>query len=139
MGRSSMSAFLSLWRAYGEGRLERSFELIDPACDLVTLDGGCAYRGHDGVRQWIADGRHWRSVTVTFEQVQEPHDGCVVAAGRLTRASADGSPGDDRAFACVAEFRDGRLVHGRAFADQADALGFASERDSRRVGESGAG
>jgi ketosteroid isomerase-like protein len=123
-----MNAFMALWRAYGEGRLERSLELVDPACELVTLGAAHTYGGHDGVRQWLADTNSLRSLTVTFEQVHEPHDGCVVAAGRLSRGSAHGPPAAELHFACVAEFRDGRLVHGRAFADHAGALRFAADR-----------
>ncbi|MEA2286652.1 MAG: hypothetical protein QOJ21_2695 [Solirubrobacteraceae bacterium] len=131
MARSGMSVFLALWRAYGEGRLERSLELVDPSCELVALDGDSPYRGHDGVRACLADARRWRTLTVTFEVVHEPHDGCVVAAGRVAGGSSDRSPTLDRPFVCVMEFRDGRLAHGRAFAGRAEALEFAAQRATR--------
>ncbi|MEA2316212.1 MAG: hypothetical protein QOD44_401 [Solirubrobacteraceae bacterium] len=131
MARSGMSVFLALWRAYGEGRLERSLELVDPSCELVALDGDSPYRGHDGVRACLADARRWRTLTVTFDAVDEPHDGCVVAAGRVVGGSSDRSPALDRPFVCVMEFRDGRLAHGRAFAGRAEALEFVAQRASR--------
>jgi hypothetical protein len=131
MGRSGIVVFMALWRAYGEGRLERCFGLIDAGCDLITLDRDEPYRGHDGIQEWLGEARRFRSLTVTFEQVREPHDGCVVAAGRVVAGSADGARAFDRPFGCVAEFRDGRLIHGRAFADHAGAVRFAAGRRSR--------
>jgi ketosteroid isomerase-like protein len=131
-GSTSLCAFSAIWRAYGEGRLERALDLVDPACEVIMLDGRRTYHGHDGLRQWLADvRRRWRTLTVTYERVQEPHADVVVGAGRVVAASADGSPGLDGPLACVAEFRHGRLVHGRAFVHLDDALRYAESRRRR--------
>jgi ketosteroid isomerase-like protein len=128
MDRSSLSAFSALWRAYGEGRLERSLDLVDPECELTLPDGRSMFRGHEGVREWLANARRdWKTVTITYEDVHETHPGCVVGVGQLAASSTDGSAKVERQLACVAEFRDGRLVRGRAFSDRDAALRYARE------------
>jgi hypothetical protein len=129
MSRSSLAAFSELWRAYGEGRLERSLDLVDPGCELTMVDGDRTYTGHDGVLSWLGDvRRQWKSLTVSYEGVEEPHDGCVVGTGRIVAASVDGTRTLDGALVCVAEFRDGRLWRGRAFLDRDDGLRYARGR-----------
>jgi ketosteroid isomerase-like protein len=128
MDRSSLSAFSALWRAYGEGRLERSLDLVDPECELTLPDGRSMFRGHEGVREWLANARRdWKTVTITYEDVHETHPGCVVGVGQLAASSTDGNAKVERPLACVAEFRDGRLVRGRAFSDRDAALRYARE------------
>jgi ketosteroid isomerase-like protein len=134
MARSGTNAFLALWRAYGEGRLERSLDLVDPACELIMLDGARIYHGHPGVREWLADARRWTSLTVTFDDVREPRQECVVASGEVVGSAADGSRPFERRFGCVAEFRAGRLTRGRVFSDFAAALRFAGHPDDAPSG-----
>jgi ketosteroid isomerase-like protein len=130
--RSSLATFTALWRAYGEGRLERSLHLVDAQCEIVLLDGRTTYHGHDGVRRWLAEVRRdWRTLTVTYDQVHEPAPDCVVAVGRVRGTSNDGEHTIDLPLACVAEFRDGRLVRGCAFRAADDALRYARERHER--------
>jgi len=139
VSRSSLAAFSALWRAYGEGRLERSLDLVDPECELTLPDGRSTFRGHDGVRTWLeAARRDWKTVTITYDHVHEDHPGCVVGVGQLTASSADGATQLERPIACVAEFRDGRLVRGRVFGDRVDALAYARELDrGARTGSDG--
>jgi ketosteroid isomerase-like protein len=129
MPRSSLAAFTALWRAYGEGRLERSLDLVDADCELVLLDAERTFRGHDGVREWL-DGvrRDWKTLTVTYSEVHEASAWCIVGIGRVSGSSADGARMLDVPLACVGEFRDGRLVRARAFADADEALRYARER-----------
>jgi ketosteroid isomerase-like protein len=130
--RSSLATFTALWRAYGEGRLERSLHLVDADCELVLLDGRTTYHGQEGVHRWLAEVRRdWRTLTVTYDQVHEPAPDCVVAVGRVRGTSSDGEHTIDLPLACVAEFRDGRLVRGRAFRTADDALRYARERHER--------
>jgi ketosteroid isomerase-like protein len=126
MARSSLAAFTSLWRAYGQGRLEQAEDLIDPACELVMPGNGRRYRGHDGVRRFLAEAREeWKTLTITYDEVHEPHPGCVVGVGRVLATSADGRRSVDRPLACVAEFREGSLVRGTVFGDRDEALRYA--------------
>jgi ketosteroid isomerase-like protein len=127
MPRSSMATFSALWRAYGEGRLDRSFHLVDPDCE-ITLADGRTFRGHDGVRECLELARReWKTLTVTYDDIHEEHPGCVVGIGQVAASSMDGVTTFERPLACVAEFREGRFVRGRIFAEPAAALVYARE------------
>ena len=133
MPRSSMAAFSALWRAYGEGRLDRALHLVDPECE-VTLPDGRAYRGHDGIRDYLATTRRdWRTVAITYDDVREDGPGWIVAVGRVAATSADGRTSFERPQACVAEFRDGRFVRGRVFGDPAEAHVWARDIAAERA------
>ena len=127
MARSSLESFSSLWRAYGEGRLDESLDLVDPDCEIALLDGERAVRGHDGVRHALAAARHeWKTLRIVYDDVHEDHPGCVVGSGHLA-ASAPHGAHVDRPIAFVAEFRDERLYRARVFAALEDAVGAARE------------
>jgi ketosteroid isomerase-like protein len=129
MPRSSLAAFTALWLAYAEGRLERSLDLVDADCELVLPDAERTFRGHDGVREWLdVVRRDWKTLTVTYSEVHEANQWCVVGVGRVSGTAADGARTLDAPLACVGEFRDGRLVHARAFAAADEALRYARER-----------
>jgi ketosteroid isomerase-like protein len=51
-----------------------------------------------------------------------------VGLGRVTGVSVDGARTLDIPLACVGEFRDGRLVRGRAFPDADAALTYVRSR-----------
>ena len=136
MARSSMAVFSALWRAYGVGRLDRALHLVDPECEF-TLPDGRTYRGHDGIRDYLATTRRdWRTVAITYDDVREDGPGCIVAVGRVAASSADGRTTFERPQACVAEFRDGRFVRGRVFRDPADAAVYAGEIAAERAAQS---
>src|SRR4051794_624344 len=129
MPRSSLEAFSALWRAYGEGRLDRSLDLVAEDCEVTFIDGTTVLRGHDGVREWLAtQRRQWKSITVSYDEVHEERPGCVLGVGRLTASSVDGAR-VDAPVAFVAEFADGRLVYGRMFGDRDAAARYV--RDGR--------
>jgi ketosteroid isomerase-like protein len=125
MAQSSLEAFHTLWRAYGEGRLERSFDLVADDCEVTFADGSTALRGHDGIRDWLAaERREWKTVTITYDEVAEERPGCVLGVGTLVAASADGATSIDCGIAFLAEFAGGRLVRGRMFRDRDAATGY---------------
>ena len=129
MPRSSLEAFSALWRAYGEGRLDRSLDLVADDCEVTFFDGTTVLRGHDGVREWLAaERRQWKSITVSYDEVHEERSGCVLGVGRLTALSVDGEQIDCR-VAFVAEFADGRLVRGRMFRDRDEAARYVRAPD----------
>ena len=131
MPRSSLEAFSALWRAYGEGRLGESLDLVDPDCEVTFADGSQTLRGHDGVRDRLAAARReWRTLRIVSHDVFEDRPGCVVGCGHLFATATDGAH-VDRAIAFVAEFREGRLVRGRVFQTLEDAV--AAARALRRV------
>jgi ketosteroid isomerase-like protein len=131
MARSSLEAFSALWRAYGEGRLDESLDLIDPDCEVTFAGAANPMRGHDGVRDCLDAARHaWKTLRIVYDDVFEDHPGCVVGSGRVA-ASATGDGHVDREFAFVAEFHDQRLVRARVLTTLDEAIGAA--RALRRV------
>jgi ketosteroid isomerase-like protein len=127
MPRSSLEAFHALWRAYGEGRLDRSLDLIADNCEVTFADGRTALRGHDGVRDWLdVARREWKTLTIVYDEVHEERPGCVVGVGGLTATAADGS-GFECPIAFVAQFEEGRLVRGRMFRDRDEAVAYLAE------------
>ena len=132
MPQSSLEVFTELWRAYGEGRLERSLDLLDPECELVLLDGATTFRGHDGIRAWLDSVRQeWKTLTVTYTEVHEADPTCIVGIGRVSGTSTDEARTLDLPLACVGEFREGRLLRGRAFRSTDDALRYVRARHQR--------
>src|SRR4051794_20906682 len=128
MSRSSLEAFSALWRAYGEGRLDRSLDLVAEDCEVTFEDGTTALHGRDGVRDWLAaERRDWKTITITYDKVQEERPGCVLGVGKLTASSADGRAEIDSRVAFVAEFDGGRLVRGRMFRDRDAAVRYVRE------------
>jgi ketosteroid isomerase-like protein len=129
MPRSSLEAFSELWRAYGEGRLDRSLDLVAEDCEVTFTDGTTALQGHDGVRDWLtAERRDWKTITITYDEVHEERLGCVLGVGNLTASSADGRVEIDCRVAFVAEFDGGRLVRGRMFRDRDAAVEYLRGR-----------
>jgi ketosteroid isomerase-like protein len=128
MSLSGKAALAELWRAYSEGRLARALDLLDPECEITMLDGEHTYAGRDGVRAWLDEVRQgWRTLTVSYEEVDEPYDGCLVAAGRIAATPIDSGPTIEGRLVCVAEFHEGRLRRARAFVDRDEALRYAAE------------
>jgi ketosteroid isomerase-like protein len=128
MPRSSLEAFDALWRAYGEGRLDRALDLVAEDCEITFADGTTALRGHDGVRELLAaERRDWKTITITYDEVREARPGCVLGVGNLTASSANGEAEIDCQVSFVAEFADGRLVRGRTFRDRDAAIAYIDE------------
>ena len=81
-----------------------------------------AYRGHDGVREMLADfDQDWESIQVNAEEFRDADDE-VVVLGRL-RARGRASGIDlDVPMGFVWTLRDGKVLRIRSFSDQTDAL-----------------
>jgi hypothetical protein len=80
------------------------------------------------VRQWLDEVRQqWKTVTLSYDEVDEPHEGCLVAAGRLAATSVDGGRTIEGQLVCVALFHEGRLRRARAFLDRDEALRHVAE------------
>jgi ketosteroid isomerase-like protein len=127
--RSNREVFQRVWELYAAGRDPEVLEHLDRNVEWrPTLVDPAAYHGHDGVRAWAtASRRAWKSVTVVLESLHEV-DGCVVASGRISALDHGGDQVVDSDMACVAEFRDGRVVRAASFRSEDDALAWVSAR-----------
>ena len=127
--RSNREVFQRIWELYAAGRGPEILEHLDPEVEWrPALVDPTPYHGHDGVRAWAsASRRAWKSVTVVLASLREL-DGCIIASGRLSALDHDGDQVVDSDIACVAEFRDGRVVRAASFLSEDDALAWVSAR-----------
>ena len=127
--RSNCEVFQRVWELYAAGRGAEILQYLDPDVEWrPALVDPAPYRGHDGVRAWAdASRRAWKSLTVVLESLREV-DGCVIASGRISALDHDGDRVVDRDIACVAEFRDGRVVRAASFLSDDEALAWVSAR-----------
>jgi ketosteroid isomerase-like protein len=127
--RSNREVFQRVWELYAAGRGPEILEHLDPEIEWrPALVDPRSYHGHDGVRTWAAaSSRAWKSVTVVLASLREV-DGCVIASGRMSALDHGGDQVVDSDIACVAEFRDGRVVRAASFLSDEDALAWVSAR-----------
>jgi ketosteroid isomerase-like protein len=126
---TNSEVFQRVWELYAAGRGPEILEYLDPDVEWrPALVEPASYRGHDGVRAWAAaSGRAWKSVTVVLEHMREV-DGCVVASGRVSAFDHSGNQVVDTVVACVAEFRQQRVVRAASFHSEDEALAWVSAR-----------
>lgn len=121
------------YEAYSRGDLSATLELIDPEFEIHTsgafLDEGRVYRGHDGVREFLAMlGEAFEDVSYEPEEIIEAGEDRYVVLARLRgRGKASGIETDVR-FAHVWTVRDGKAISMRAYLDRAEALEAAGVR-----------
>jgi ketosteroid isomerase-like protein len=97
--------------------------------ELQTLTG--AYRGHEGIRQWIADmDDGWHPWELTVEGIEEVGERVVVEATLTGHSSVNDIP-MSHPFWIVWEVRDGRAARAIHCADGEQALMAA--RSARRT------
>jgi ketosteroid isomerase-like protein len=120
------------FEAFGERDLSALLELMDreieflPATASLTT-GGEPYRGHDGIARYMEDvGRVWKELRVYPSEYRDLGD-CVVALGRIHARGAGMII--DRPTGWVWRFRDGKIVWGRVYSTQEEALRSVGLRD----------
>jgi hypothetical protein len=126
---SNGEVFRRVWELYATGRTTEILKHVDGDVEWrPTVLDPATYRGHAGVRRWAASMRRaWKSITVVYEDLREIDD-CVVSNGRIAAFDHDGKLVIDSPLACVAEFRDRRVVRACAFVSVDDAMAWVSDR-----------
>jgi len=126
MGHEHVDLVNKLVDAVARQDLERMLELTDPEVEwqpvFAQLTEGGAYRGHEGIAQWMAD------LAETTEAMQSEIDdilsvgATILAVGRLTyRGKGSGAEAETPVFYFV-RVRGGRVLQLRAFRDPEHAL-----------------
>jgi ketosteroid isomerase-like protein len=91
--------------------------------ELQTLTG--SYRGHEGIRRWIADmDEGWHPWELTIEGIEEVGERVVVEATLTGHSSVNDIP-MSHPFWIVWEVRDGRAALAIHCADREQALAAA--------------
>lgn len=115
------------YAAYSRGDLPGALELIDPRFEIHTsgafLDEGRVYRGHDGVREFLAMlSEAFEDVSYEPEEILEAEDDRYLVLARLRgRGKASGAETDVR-FAHLWTIRDRKAIRMRAYLDRDEAL-----------------
>ena len=109
--------------AYNRGDVEALVELSDPGITMVPvralLEGG-EYRGHEGVRRFLADmDEDWERREIIVDEVRELDDGVLV----LGTFTATGRSGNEvrQPVAWHTRYRAGKLLRLVAYTDPAAA------------------
>ena len=109
--------------------VSRAFSAFNGRDEVELLSQGRVYRGHDGVREALAD------VGSEFEELRnDPRRWLdlgerLVVAGRLVAKERRGGLRIDIPGAWLCELRDGKVAYLRAFTDEEAALSHARERE----------
>jgi hypothetical protein len=110
--------------AYNHGDVDTLIELADPEITMVPvralLEGG-EYKGHDGVRRFIADmDEDWATRRIEIDEIRDTSDGVLV----LGTFAATGRSGNEVRYplAWYSQYRDGKLLRLQAYSDRDAAL-----------------
>jgi ketosteroid isomerase-like protein len=115
-----------LFEAFSRGDLARALSLVHPEIVFRPLTAavtraGEPYRGHDGVRRYMADVEaHWEQLTVRPAQIRAAGR-AVVALGVVSGRGPAGSF-EDAPTTWVVKFREGLVVHAQIFSDERNAV-----------------
>jgi uncharacterized protein len=99
-------------------------ELVDPDVVFEPLRAPVSgvYRGHEGIRQFVADTREsFDAFRFDYSEVRDLGDR-VLAVGTLHIRAAGGGPETDVPTAGIAIYRNGGLNHWKDFGDRRKAL-----------------
>jgi ketosteroid isomerase-like protein len=101
---------------------------LDPDVELVPLRAvldGTVYRGHEGMRRWLADiGEDWTRYELQLAALKELKSGQVLVEATMRLRGRSGVAVDSPA-AWLCELRGGRVSRIRFFADAETALAAA--------------
>ena len=98
---------------------------VDEDVEVITRRSGTegAFRGHEGVRAFLADNREsFDLYEADYADVRDLGDGRVLAFGTVRIRGRGSGAEAEVPSAVVAEFRDGRMTHFRDYGDQRVAL-----------------
>ena len=89
----------------------------------AVLDGS-VYRGHEGLRQWLADmGEDWDEFRIDSHEVRALEDGRILVLGRFHARGRTSGVTLDQPAAWVCEMAAGKVARMRFFPDADAALG----------------
>jgi ketosteroid isomerase-like protein len=133
MSEENVEAFRRGTDALERGTVDAALldELIDPDVIFEPLRAPMSgtYRGHDGIRQFIADTAESFDV-FRFDRADIRDLGDrVLAIGTLHIRARQGGVETDVPTAGIATYRDGRLIHWKDFGDRMKALEAAGLRE----------
>lgn len=102
---------------------------LQPDAEMVPLRAvldGTVYRGHDGLRQWLADmAEDWDDLRIETEELRDLQGGRVLVLGRFHARGKSSGVNLDQPAAWICETAGGKMARIRFFEDAAAALSAA--------------
>jgi ketosteroid isomerase-like protein len=115
--------------ALNRGDVEGIAATLDPDVELVPLRAvldGSIYRGHEGMRRWLADmSEDWAEFELELDEVRELDPGPVLVRATMRLRGRTSGVALDAPAAWLCDMRDGRVARIRFFADSEAALAAA--------------
>jgi ketosteroid isomerase-like protein len=111
--------------AWNRGDYEAWIEGFDSECEFRPLRAqleGLAYRGHDGLRQFIDDlTLDWEQVRFEVSEIRDAGDNVLVLIRFQGRGRASGAD-LDVPVGIVGKVREGKITEARMYSDPDEAL-----------------
>ena len=122
---SNLATVRRLADAFNARDVDAFITELDPTAEIEPLRAQLEdkrYRGEEGVREMFADfDEDWENLRIEIDALEEVGDRVALLGRLLARGRASGVD-LDVPIGFVWTLRDGRLVHGKTFSEQADAL-----------------
>jgi ketosteroid isomerase-like protein len=134
MSQENVAVVHQLAAALGRRDLDLFLEVTDPAVEWHTyvsvISQGGAYRGHDGIRQYMSDmDETFESLETTLDRTLDVGD-LVLAVGRIHYRGKASGVEMDAPVGWVFRFRQGKIIYLRTFRDPEQVLGAVGLTDS---------
>jgi ketosteroid isomerase-like protein len=130
MSQENVEACRRAFDALGTRRdTEAGLRYIDPEVELRSAIVGGAegntYRGHEGVRRWMAESdATWAELRLEAEEYRDLGDD-VLMIGRLVARGRESGVEIESPIAWLSTVRAGRIVRSRGYLDPREALDAA--------------
>ena len=125
MSASNVEVIRRLVEAFNDRDLEAMFKELQPDAELHPLRAqleGKAYRGHEGLREMLADfDEDWEFVQMDPDELRDAGD-TVVVLGRLQARGRTSGAELDVPMGFVWRLRDGKAAYAETFSKPEDAL-----------------
>jgi ketosteroid isomerase-like protein len=114
-----------MFEAFNAGDVEGMVALTHPDAEVYPMRAqleGRAYRGHEGIREMIADiTEDWDDLEMVTQKFVEGDDATAVTGRLRGRGKASGVD-VDVPMGWVWRVRDHRAIYAKAYSEEADAL-----------------
>jgi ketosteroid isomerase-like protein len=117
--------------AVSRGDIEAALVALDPDAELIPRRAAVqgVYRGHDGMRQFIAENaENFDLYQVSYQEVRDLGDR-LIAFGTVRARGKESGIEVTTPTAMVATFRDGKMVRAEDFSERSDALQAVGLKD----------
>lgn len=125
MSESNVQRFLENVAAFNRGDVEAWLATYDVDASFAPISAPIAgvYRGHAGIRRWLADNREsFETFSVDYTDIRDLRDDRLLVIGTIHLRARGSGIDTDLPTAAIATWRDGLLIDWRDYGDRKQAL-----------------